>query len=301
MPLGFGRSTFTYKAPAVAGSGAYAFADSDNTGTGNGATYNPYWSSPPLSNGTAMSFVIWIRLKDTTNATFDNGITRLISLSSDSFGSQVSINLSTSATGCYMNFLDTGGKNNIVNPTKSTGLGQNTASWQSNVINGEWHCFMTSLNQASATTNATWWIDSTDCTSINTGSTNRAFGHALGNMNYIRLRNMEYADTGTYGPWQGEGGKFFELGPIWVYNSYIDFNNSTNRSYFYNASNTDGFVDGGTDGTAGGAPTPNIYMYHDGTNLIGSPSFTSQNLVTKGSGSIRIISNTEGPGTGVTT
>lgn len=301
MPLGFGRSILNKPIVAAAGGGAYAFTDNGNTDSGNKATFIPYYATEPMNSTTSVSFVQWIRMKDTTDATLDDGLSRIISLSGDNFNSQASIQMSNNPADVYMNLLDGSGKNQIVNPTKSGGPGATQSAWEAAAFDGAWHCIMASINSNQATTDCTFFFDGQDCTSIAGGNLNKNPGlHNLDTTNYVRYRNVEYNDVGTYAAGGQECGKDFHIGPTWVYDSYLDFTSSTVRDYFYNASNTDGFVDGGTDGTAGGAPTPDIYIYHDGTNLQGSPSFNSAGQVTTGTGAIVVISNTDGPGSGAT-
>ena len=75
------------------------------------------------------------------------------------------------------------------------------------------------------------------------------------------------------------------------------------RRYFYDPANTDGFVDPGTDGTGGGAPQPDLFLYHNGTSLTngGTESPADGPTVFKtGTGSINYIATTDGPGSGGT-
>lgn len=301
MPLGFGRSILSKPIVAAAGGAtAYAFTDNGDTDSGNKATYIPYYSTPPLASTSSVSFVQWVRMKDTTDSTLDDGTSRIISLSGDNFQSQASLVMSSNPAAAYMNLIDTSGQNHIVNPTKSGGPGANSTAWQTNAFDGAWHCIMASMNASQATTQCTYFFDGQDCTDIGTGNTNSAYGHNLNTANYVRYRNIEYGDLDYYATGQQECGQDFHIGPTWVYDTYLDFTSSTVRGYFYNAANTDGFVDGGTDGTAGGAPTPDLYIYHDGTDLKSVPAFTSDNLRTIGTGAIVVISNTAGPGSGDT-
>lgn len=301
MPLGFGRSILSKPIVAAGGDTAYAWTDNGNTDSGNKATYIPYYAAEPMNSTTSVSFVQWIRMKDTTDSTLDDGLSRIISLSGNNFNSQASLIMGSNPADTYMNLLDGSGKNQIVNPTKTGGPGATTSDWQTNAFDGAWHCIMASINSNQATTNCTYFFDGQDCTSIASGNQDKSPGtHNLDTTNYVRYRNIEYNDTGAYNANAQECGQDFHLGPTWVYDSYLDFTSSTVRDYFYNSSNTDGFVSGGTDGTAGGAPTPKIYIYHDGTDLQSSPSFNSDGEVTTGTGSIVVVSNTAGPGSGDT-
>tara|TARA_Y100000004_G_C8816954_1_gene370198 strand:- start:362 stop:823 length:462 start_codon:yes stop_codon:yes gene_type:complete len=134
--------------------------------------------------------------------------------------------------------------------------------------------------------------------------TNEASGNALtttldaSDFTHIQLRNTNGGHNTSYSA-NFESGPGFELGPIWLYDSYLDFTSSTVRGYFYNSSNTDGYVDGGTDGTDGGAPTPAVYMYHnDSTLQVSSSETPTVNTVSTNSGSIVVVD--DGPGSGGT-
>ena len=99
-----------------------------------------------------------------------------------------------------------------------------------------------------------------------------------------------------------ETGAGFEMGPIWVYNSYIDFRESSNRLKYFNSANTDGFVVPSTDGTtSAGAAQPNLFLHHNGTTLLNGGTDSISISETKiGSGAIVVIPESEGPGSGDT-
>ena len=60
-------------------------------------------------------------------------------------------------------------------------------------------------------------------------------------------------------------------------------------------------MDGGTDGTAGGAPQPEFYLYNTGSGLINGGSVSATISTTSGgSGSITNFDSTNGPGSGST-
>ena len=58
-------------------------------------------------------------------------------------------------------------------------------------------------------------------------------------------------------------------------------------------------MDGGTNGTAGGAPQPEFYLYNTGSGLINGGSVSGTiSTVSGGSGSITNFDSTNGPGSG---
>jgi len=125
----------------------------------------------------------------------------------------------------------------------------------------------------------------------------------------------------TYGGYTSNINQDFpscDFGPISFYDSTNDWSNANIREYFYDSAYTDGYVDGGADGTAGGAPQPDIYLKHNGSGLTNGGSITSNvNVAARvygsgtftnataswsspSSGTITVISNTDGPGSGGT-
>ena len=298
MPLGFGRSILSKPIVAAAGGGAgYAFADNGAINSGNKATYIPYYASGPFANTTAFSIVIWFRIKSTTEV--DSPGTRPFQVANNNGSNFFTWTIATSPNDSYVNMF-TQSKNNLVFLKGNT---TDPATWQAFCMDGAWHCLMASMDVADVTdtTKNNAFIDDTNVGSINGGNANKAAA-SFSETNYVNLRNNGATDNSIGYAASFESGEFFEFGPVWVYDSSTDFTSSANRAYYYNASNTDGFVDPGTDGESGGAPTPEVFLYHDGTNLLdgGPATLTDENIETQGTGSIRVISNTAGPGSGDT-
>lgn len=100
----------------------------------------------------------------------------------------------------------------------------------------------------------------------------------------------------------GQSGADIDIGPIWIYDQAIDFTNATTKAYYFNNANTDGFVDGGDDGTAGGAAAPEVYLYHNGTTIVngGSDSGTLRLSGTAATNDVALSSADTGPGSGDT-
>lgn len=299
MPLGFGRSTFTYKAPAAASSGAYAFGDTGAINSGNKATYSPYYSSGPFSDSTKFAVVLWFRISSVSDV--DDPASRVIALRTSN-GSDATITFGGSPTDSYINLYN-GSKNNLTFFGTSTGPYTDSTAWQNGVMDGSWHCFMASIDVSNissgySTTNSVF-IDGVNCTNLADGVAN-ASGAQFSTTNYIQYRSGNNgSDSGAYNA-SSECGGTFEVGPLWIYDTAVDFTSATVRGYYYDSGNTDGFVDPGTDGTSGGATAPDVFLYHNGTTLTGTPTPTSMSTLSTGSGAINIIDNTDGPGSGGT-
>lgn len=293
MPLGFARSVLTHQA-AVAGVSGYAFNDGQAVNAANKASYNVNVNST-LSNTTDISAVFWIRINGTGQ--IDSPGTRLMRFidSNDSGGG--SINLFSDRV--EMNWYDPTRNNLAINTSTSSNTNYNTTNFATNVLDGAWHCVMIGMGGTN-TANRYIYIDGNDC-----GVDKQTFINNLTatgtDADDIRNFNIGYqASSGTTTTYTAawERGAQFDIGPIWWYGSFVDFSNSTTRGYYYNAGNTDGYVDGGTDGTGGGATQPVLYLYHTASTLAnGGTNSTTPSLVTQSSGAITIL-DTTGPGSG---
>jgi hypothetical protein len=301
MPLGFAKSVFTTKSAGPTRDGEMRAFTNDATQPGSSgftldkaAAYTVSHSTAPFSSGQHFSMVYWFRLAQEAG-NIDSPASRFIYMTdsdqSDLWGMVFGYNTNIS----YMNCLNPSG-NKLVQPYGSSYAAN--SNFMSAIADGAWHCIMVSMDSDAGNGIGCWFLDG--------NGTNEASGNALTNslnasdFKYIALRNNNGGHNTNYTA-SFESGPGFELGPIWLYDSYIDFTNATNRGYFYNASNVDGFVDGGTDGTQGGAPTPNVYMYHDASTLQVSSSQTpTVNTVTSNGGAIVVIPSSGGPGSGDT-
>ena len=298
MPIGFSKSILSrYEAPAAAGS-AYAFGDTGAINSGNKATYAPFYSSSPFSDSTAFVVVLWFRISSVSD--IDGPATRLLSLRTSN-GSDASITFSTAPNSSYISLYN-GTKNNLTFFGTSTGPYTDNTAWQNGVMDGSWHCLMASIDVSNiasgySTTNSVF-IDGVNCTNPDGGVANVS-GAQFSTTDYIQMRNNNGSDSAAYAS-TFESGATFEVGPLWIYDTAVDFTSATVRGYYYDSGNTDGFVDPGTDGTSGGATAPDVFLYHNGTTLTGSPTPTSVTTVSTGSGAINIIADTDGPGSGGT-
>tara|TARA_A100001015_G_C14880361_1_gene668164 strand:- start:222 stop:1130 length:909 start_codon:yes stop_codon:yes gene_type:complete len=301
MPLGFSKAVFGQAAAAVSATGGRAFTHNGTSSSSSGnfsldkaATYTVSYSSAPFSDSQHFSMVFWFRLAQ-EGGNIDDPASRLIYMTDSDQSDLWGLTFGNGTNVTYMNCLNSSG-NRLVHPYGSTYA--NNPAFMSAIADGSWRCIMVSMDSDAGNGIGSFYIGGS--------STNEASGGALtstlnsDNMKYIALRNNNGGHNTNYGT-SFETGAGFELGPVWLYDSYLDFTSSTVRGYFYNSSNTDGYVDGGSDGTAGGAPTPDVYIKHGETTLeVAGSSTPTVNTVTHNSGAIVIIPTSEGPGSGDT-
>ena len=300
MPLGFSKAVFGQTAAAVSATGGRAFThDGTSSNTGNftlnkAATYTVSYSSSPFINSQHFSMVFWFRLAQ-GGGNIDDPATRFIYMTDSDESDLWGMVFGNGTNVSYMNCLNSSG-NKLVHPYGSSYA--NNTPFMTAIADGSWHCIMVSMDSDEGNGIGSFYLDGS--------STNEASGSALtttlnsSNFKYIALRNNNGGHNTNYGT-SFESGAGFELGPIWLYDSYVDFTSATNRGYFYNSSNTDGYVDGGSDGTAGGAPTPDVYIKHGESTLeVAGSSTPTVNTVTHNGGAIVIIPTSEGPGSGDT-
>lgn len=298
MPLGFAKSVLTTAGTAATVS-AKAFTNDATQPTGSGAftldkvaTYTVSHSTAPFSDGQHFSMVFWFRLAQ-QDGNIDTPASRFIYMTNSGQSDLWGMVFGNGSNISYMNCLNSSG-NKLVQPYGSSYAAN--ANFMSAIADGSWHCIMVSMDSDAGNGIGSFYLDG--------NGTNEASGNALtttldaSDFTHIQLRNTNGGHNTSYSA-NFESGPGFELGPIWLYDSYLDFTSSTVRGYFYNSSNTDGYVDGGTDGTDGGAPTPAVYMYHnDSTLQVSSSETPTVNTVSTNSGSIVVVD--DGPGSGGT-
>jgi hypothetical protein len=309
MPLGFAKSLLSrYEAPAGGGGGAaYYWTDEADASSGNGAGYIlNKGSQSGFAASADISAVVWFRCPNGSHGGLVwNGMT-----STGSPGQWY-------ALGVYGSRIQL----HVFQPgNRMTALfaGPITGSTREDVFDGAWHCAML-YHKGDATNPSSIendfmavFDDRVATTSTATTGTAQVTDYSVYNnasletMDNLTALTFSFRDLSTTTPTaynaNGETGSTFDIGPCWIYDKKIDFTSSTVRGYYYDSTATDGYVNGGTDGTAGGAEQPAIYMYHDGTDWKnGGTKFESTaTKVTEGSGDV-VISNTDGPGTGETT
>ena len=312
MPLGFGRSLLS-KTAAVAGGTHYGWTTNNVANSGNMASYR--WTGADFTTDNLMSVVMWFRangadadgdaddwidgtsggasgscllqmIKDTGNADFFR-----FQYTQQDFGWQMSMLDEWNA------YIDGRGKGN-------------TATQAADSFDGKWNCVMAAFDSdlagTASATSGSGAEDDYQALYVNDDDyENGPAGHNRGTWDASEFdgMNMRYsATTNTTYNALNETGKGFQMGPVWIYNSYIDFRTESVRRRYYDPANTDGFVEPTTTGTTtAGAAQPDIFLYHNGTTLLngGSDSITIAET-TIGTGAITVIPTAQGPGTGDT-
>lgn len=320
MPLGLGRSLLTrYEAPAAAGAAYYWTDEQDGSlATGGISSNKAAYVLPKGSTGFSATYecstVFWFRCPNI-----------------ESRGAVWSGTMETSATNTRYTgaFVDSA---RIIlhtlhgaNAMTALFVGPLSGVTRTDVFDGEWHCVMLS-KQADLTTpgisrqgDASWDGGSYSSTSgIELSGSNGTDDYTWTNyavynsdprdLSEIDELNFGFRDLTAKTNTSYDTANFsiacgvdMDIGPIWIYDKHIDFSQQSVRDYYWDATAPDGFVDGGTDGTAGGAEQPAIYMYHDGTDWKnGGTKFSSTaTKITAGTGDIT-ATDTDGPGTGAT-
>lgn len=291
MPIGFAKSILSTSAAAGAASQGYW----RGVGGADSATNHAYFTvdiSNAANSVSDYTFVFWFRALASDWNTGDNGIfwqirnntdrdIEIFSQKQDDGGGDIndhSIN----------DFFRTSSSSRQQSSFTSGDDFFNSTTFGQQVADGSWHCLM--INGSQTASKRRMFLDNVNIqkdaqSDLATGSI--AFGGSSGKLN-----------AGFSGAFPGAGATY-DYGPCWLYDSEVDLSSSSNRAFFFNASNTDGYVDGGTDGTAGGAPQPEFYLYNTGSGLINGGSVSATISTTSGgSGSITNFDSTNGPGSG---
>ena len=330
MPIGFAKSVFTTSADGgVAGAGNF-FA------TQGTAVIKADSGSDQFSN-TAQTGNVWFRIDagddvvytdSTGHDTWDtsstnefgdaDGLNRIISAQAnltDSFidnnGKGWRVGFEASGTNMAQGWGtrpdDLGAGAVVTEPGRKSGgpyqtgdFGRKSQFYQ-DFADRQWHCMTWSVKDAGTGSTATGglYIDGVkyaDALAFGNGTTNAT----MASFRYLFLGGNHTQASDTFD--NSEGAEFpGDIGPIWWDASYIDLTNSTNLAKFYDAGNTDGYVDLGTDGTASGLSQPDIYIYQSGTSSLNlqSGGTTSCSFTTLDGGSNSIVVGA-GPGSGVT-
>jgi len=297
MPLGFSKLVFTHKAPAAAGPAieSYTFRDGAAVNTSNKATYIMSHTTGPFTAANKISIVAWIRANGT--ASLDSPYTMALQIyKGTSPNSNNGSNLQIGANHIQANIYNQS-YNPLIRSDKVGGPYETSGDYQSGFLDGSWHCVMVSHSLGNASERL-MYVDGVDVASfLGTGTSATSMNQDT--FKYFPLKYNHQANNTNYTA-SFEAGADFDIGPVWYYDTFIDFSSSAVRDYYYNASNTDGFVDGGTDGTDGGAAAPDLYFYTgSGGGVIGRSNGTGATLATASNGgSITIYQ--EGAGTGDT-
>ena len=257
-----------------------------------------------FADSSSLSVVYWFRLAAVAEIeSGDESIMMAYYDSNDTGGGQLRIAYSAGgASYIQMNLYN--GSTNIVVRSRAVGDYDTSAEFLSNLFDGQWHCLMTAIDMNNGS-NRKMFIDGVNVTSGVGNNSNVDFASSDNNpdLDDVRYVILRYNPNGNFDSSAYAAANEFcgDTGPIWVYDSYLDFTSSTVRGYFFNGANLDGFVSGGTNGTNGGATQPKLYLYHNGSTLVNGGSLNNTvNTATINSGTISVIPNTQGPGSGHT-
>jgi len=334
MPLGFSKSVLTTAAAAAAASGLGAYRQKNALSTGNLAAHTIQGIDWTADND--VSVVFWFRAlnadadgdsDDWINGTSggDSGTVFLqiphssgtstgflrFKFTLQDFGWQMSLN-SSESNGANA-YIDSRGQGPISND------GGSPSTVAGNVFDGSWKCLMASF-QSDHNTGANiggtdkdtahqfrnMYVGDSDLTSSPDGhtagpillNTTSSGNYGSGHIGY---QSSSFTTTVPTGSNKGLAGPGFHWGPMWVYNTFLDFDTQSIRRRFFNPSNTDGLVSPSATGTtSAGATRPLLYLYWNGSALAngGSDSITLTKR-TVGTGG-DVVSVSDGPGSGGT-
>ncbi len=327
MPLGFAKSILTTAAASTATAQAGAYRQKNAISTGNLAGHTIEGVDWATDND--VSIVFWFRANgaDTdgdsddwingtsggnSGSTFlqiphssgdSNGFLRLQFTLQD-FGWQLSMN-----GGSANAYMDSRGQN--LSNSGDTAANIATASFD-----GSWKCIMMSF-QADHNTNGTvagtnpstahqfrnMYLGDDDIVSSPNGHTAGVMSLSGGSFDdgHIGYKSSSFTSSVPTGANTGTAGPGFHWGPMWVYNSFLDFDTQSVRRRFFNPSNTDGIVAPTNTGTtSAGATQPLLYLYWNGSALAngGSDSVTLTKRTVGTGGDVVDVS--DGPGSGGT-
>ena len=332
-PLAFGKSVFTKAAAGGAAGGAeFGFVTGTDgfdraysgTGTPNAdgfMTVRPNAGSTKFSDSADFSIVLWFRALDgdfesgkefgmlmqgasgTGPSYFSRDVELYMNGQRDGGGdaNEHSINLFCKYSG---------GSRTLSTFGSSDYFGSGNTNWDAKVVDGNWHCVMARF--ATADSNRQLYLDGVDVKrSPSTGSG----GDVTGTLN---LDPASYAGTATdvndadvneagfnfrfshfIGAFGGAGGAF-DIGPVWIYDSGIDFSSSSVRAQYYNDANTDGYVTAGSDGQTGGAAEAELFMTTDGSSMSNGGRLGTVTFHEVGNGTVTLTGSSTGPGSGDT-
>lgn len=318
-PLAFGKSVFTKAAAAAAGGAEFGFV----TGTHGDPNVSGHGSmrcranagSTKFSDSADFSIVLWFRallgdfgsgrefamlMQGTTSSDPIRDIELFMNSKrdGDNDSNNHSINLFCKYSGGSRTVSTFGTSNDY--------FGSGNSTWDSDVLDGSWHCVM--VRFATATANRQLYLDSVDVKrSPSTGSGGDVTGT-------IDLSADSYAggtpatDTGgsdngltfNFSHFQGaftNAGGAFDIGPVWIYDSGINFASASVRAHYYNDSNTDGYVTAGSDGESGGAAEAELFMTTDGSSMSNGGRLGTVTFHSVG-GTVTQTASSAGPGSG---
>ena len=298
MPLGFGRSIFSKAAAAEeeAGAGGQGFTTGAIGADEEGGVSQPNFAhvriqpnagGTDMSDTTDISIVTWFRgLAGDMNGGSYGMLWQGVAGDMASGGARnIEIYIARDGDYKFNAFYKTD------NGTRTTSKDYTDAgTLDAALLDGEWHCIMLRMSTTGA--NCEFVLDGTNQSSSHPSD-------VVGNIE-ISAADFEWNMSNFSGAFPGAGAAW-DIGPTWMYDTAIDFTSSSVRAKYFNASNTDGYVDGGTDGTDGGATQPDLYLYDAGVAVLdggtATPTITD---VESGTASVTHNASTNGPGSGDT-
>ena len=317
MPLGLAKAVLGQPTIAAAASGYAAYRQTNAIGSGNFKGHSI--SGLDFGNDNDVSMVMWFRANGTSdwlvsgnpggiffNSAGDdaNGFIRMRFTLQD-FGWQMSLNDSRNA------YVD--GRKNGVNSSGGESDTETPSSQATLSFTGGWKCILVSLKSDYNTggnsntdgsvgerDHISMYIGDTDITNVPNGHTRGVWEGANFTKGHMGYNQSAVGSNDTMNT-SGNLGSGIHLGPMWIYNSQINFHTQSERRKFFNPSNTDGFVSPTNTGTtSAGAAQPNLYLYWNGSNLVngGSDSITITERTVGTGGSLTSVS--DGPGSGGT-
>lgn len=317
-PLAFGKSVFTKAAAAAAAGAEFGFV----TGTHGDPNVSGHGSmrcranagSTKFSDSADVSIVIWFRallgdfvgnefgmvMQATTDSAPQRDIELFINAHRD--GANDSNNHSINFFVKYTN-----GSRTISSFASGDDFFSSNSDFDSKVLSGTWHQIAATF--ARSDSDRRLFLDGVN---IKKSASSGAGGDVTGN---IELGADSYSggtpqlDTGgsdqgltfNFSHFQGSfgAGAAFDIGPVWVYDSQIDFSNSSVMGQYYNSSNTDGYVTAGSDGRTGGAAEPELFMTTNGSSMANGGRLGTVTFHSVG-GTVTQSDSTNGPGSGNT-
>lgn len=336
MPLGFGKSILTTAAADAAATGVGAYRQKNALSTGNLAAHTIEGIDWTADND--VSIVWWFRANGadadgdsddwidgtsggTSGSCFlqipngaSNGVATgfvRLQFTLQDFGWQFSLNSSeTDGANAYVDSRGGG--------SAGGSSGGSASSVAASVFDGSWKCLMMSFQSDHNTgTNVSSTSQSTaanfrNCYVGDDNFVNSPEGHTAGPI-LLNSGQYDYADghigyksntfTATVPTASNSGlvGPGLHWGPMWVYNTFLDFDTQSIRRRFYNPSNTDGLVTPTNTGTTtAGATQPLLYLYWTGSALANGGSDTvTLTKRTVGTGG-DVVDVSDGPGSGGT-
>lgn len=317
-PLAFGKSVFTKAAAAAAAGAEFGFV----TGTHGDPNVSGHGSmrcranagSTKFSDSADVSIVIWFRallgdfvgnefgmvMQATTDSAPQRDIELFINAHRD--GANDSNNHSINFFVKYTN-----GSRTISSFASGDDFFSSNSDFDSKVLSGTWHQIAATF--ARSDSDRRLFLDGVN---IKKSAASGAGGDVTGNITLstdsyngsdpINGTTTEAGFTWHFSHFHGgftPAGACMDVGPVWIYDSQVDFATSSVMQRYYNDSNTDGYVTAGSDGQTGGAAEPELFMTTDGSSMANGGRLGTVTFHSVG-GTVTQTASSAGPGSGDT-